>query len=140
MCGGFPCSHRHLSFVICILLYVCQVKGMQNIKWSHTYLFVIIFFSAPIYYAQYYKITSALVLFHLISKALTTSSNARNACLFLKKKAVRWPFVQQIHLSDLEHIKLRRDWVCQVFFSSHNLKSRGFVILVGAFILLLAFT
>lgn len=80
------------------------------------------------------------MLFHLISKTLTTSSNARNYCLFLKKKAVRWPVVQEIHLSDLEHIKLRRDWLCQVYVSSHNLKSRGFVIPVGAFISLPAFT
>lgn len=39
-------------------------------------------------------------------------------------------FLQETHLSDFEHLKLRRDWVGQVFHSSFNSKNRGVAILL----------
>ncbi|XDV28526.1 hypothetical protein PO909_031812 [Leuciscus waleckii] len=49
---------------------------------------------------------------------------------FLKKERCQIAFLQETHLSDLEHIKLRRSWVGQVFYSSYNSKSRGVAILL----------
>uniref|UniRef100_A0A3Q3EHW0 L1 transposable element RRM domain-containing protein n=1 Tax=Labrus bergylta TaxID=56723 RepID=A0A3Q3EHW0_9LABR len=40
------------------------------------------------------------------------------------------PLLQETHLSDAEHIKLRRGWVGQVFYTSHNSKSRGVAIIL----------
>lgn len=34
------------------------------------------------------------------------------------------------HVTDLEHIKLRRSWVGQVFYSSYNSQSRGVAVLI----------
>lgn len=49
---------------------------------------------------------------------------------FLKKEKCQVAFLQETHLTDLEHIKLRRSWVGQVFYSSYNSKSRGVAILL----------
>ncbi|XDV45285.1 hypothetical protein PO909_013405 [Leuciscus waleckii] len=49
---------------------------------------------------------------------------------FLIKERCQIAFLQETHLSDLEHIKLRRSWVGQVFYSSYNSKSRGVAILL----------
>ena len=49
---------------------------------------------------------------------------------FLKKEKCQIAFLQETHLSDLEHIKLRRSWVGQVFYSSYNSKSRGVAVLL----------
>lgn len=39
--------------------------------------------------------------------------------------------LQETHLTDTEHLKLKRDWVGQVFYSSYNSKSRGVAILIN---------
>lgn len=49
---------------------------------------------------------------------------------FFKKERCQIAFLQETHLSDLEHIKLRRSWVGQVFYSPSNSKSRGVAILL----------
>lgn len=49
---------------------------------------------------------------------------------FLKKEKCQVAFLQETHLSDLEHVKLRRSWVGQVFYSSYNSRSRGAAILL----------
>lgn len=38
--------------------------------------------------------------------------------------------LQETHLTDLEHLKLKRDWVGQIYYSSFNSKSRGVAILI----------
>ena len=45
---------------------------------------------------------------------------------FLKKEKCQIAFLQEIHLSDLEHIKLRMSWVEQVFYSSSGLYANVF--------------
>lgn len=49
---------------------------------------------------------------------------------FFKKEKCQLAFIQETHLSDLEHVKLRRSWVGQVFYSSYNSKSRGVAVLI----------
>lgn len=50
---------------------------------------------------------------------------------FLKKEKVHVALLQETHLSPDEHMKLRRDWVGQVFHSSFTSKSRGVTILIN---------
>lgn len=47
----------------------------------------------------------------------------RKKC-FLKKEQVHIALLQETHLSADEHLKLKRDWVGQVFSSSFTSKSR----------------
>lgn len=49
---------------------------------------------------------------------------------FLKKDKVQIAFLQETHLIDKEHIKLKRDWVGQVYYSSFSSNSRGVAILI----------
>uniref|UniRef100_A0A3P9KVD9 Endonuclease/exonuclease/phosphatase domain-containing protein n=1 Tax=Oryzias latipes TaxID=8090 RepID=A0A3P9KVD9_ORYLA len=49
---------------------------------------------------------------------------------FLRKEKCQVAMLQETHLSDTEHVKLRRSWVGQVFYSSFNSKSRGVAILL----------
>lgn len=50
---------------------------------------------------------------------------------YLKRKSTDVPFIQEIHLPDSEHVKLRRDWVGHAFHSSCNTKARGVAILIN---------
>jgi exonuclease III len=49
----------------------------------------------------------------------------------LKKNKVDGAFLQETHLSDTEHAKLKMDWVDQVYFSSYKSNSRGTAILIN---------
>ena len=49
---------------------------------------------------------------------------------FLKKEKVDIVFLQETHLSDEEHKKLKRDWVGQVYFSSFASNKRGVAVLI----------
>lgn len=48
----------------------------------------------------------------------------------LKKEKVHVAFLQETHLVDKEHIKLKRDWVGQIYYSSFSSNSRGVAILI----------
>lgn len=48
----------------------------------------------------------------------------------LKRENAQIALLQETHLSDLEHMKLRRGWVGQVFYSSFNSHSRGVAVLI----------
>ena len=48
----------------------------------------------------------------------------------LKRENVQIALLQETHLTDLEHAKLRRSWIGQVFYSSFNSHSRGVAILI----------
>lgn len=49
----------------------------------------------------------------------------------LKKEEVDIALLQETHLKDIEHEKLKRDWVGQVFFSSFTSNSREVCILIN---------
>uniref|UniRef100_A0AAY4BML7 Reverse transcriptase domain-containing protein n=3 Tax=Denticeps clupeoides TaxID=299321 RepID=A0AAY4BML7_9TELE len=49
---------------------------------------------------------------------------------FFQKEKCQIALLQETHLSDTEHMKLRRNWVGQVFFSSYRSNSRGVAILL----------
>uniref|UniRef100_H2ZZS5 exodeoxyribonuclease III n=1 Tax=Latimeria chalumnae TaxID=7897 RepID=H2ZZS5_LATCH len=49
---------------------------------------------------------------------------------FLKSHQVHVAMLQETHLTQLEHDKLRRDWVEQCFYSSFSSKARGVAILI----------
>uniref|UniRef100_A0AAR2JIC8 exodeoxyribonuclease III n=1 Tax=Pygocentrus nattereri TaxID=42514 RepID=A0AAR2JIC8_PYGNA len=49
---------------------------------------------------------------------------------FLKKEKVSIALLQETHLSNTEHLKLKRDWVGQIYFSSFGPNRRGTAILV----------
>lgn len=50
---------------------------------------------------------------------------------YLKKEEVDIALLQETHLKDIEHEKLKHDWVGQVFFSSFTSNSRGVCILIN---------
>uniref|UniRef100_A0A3P8UB30 exodeoxyribonuclease III n=1 Tax=Amphiprion percula TaxID=161767 RepID=A0A3P8UB30_AMPPE len=49
---------------------------------------------------------------------------------FLKKDKIQIAFLQETHLVAKEHIKLKRDWVGQAYYSSFSSNSRGVAILI----------
>uniref|UniRef100_A0A671UU51 Endonuclease/exonuclease/phosphatase domain-containing protein n=1 Tax=Sparus aurata TaxID=8175 RepID=A0A671UU51_SPAAU len=63
-------------------------------------------------------------------KGINNVVKRRKILSSLKKEGAHIAFLQETHLSDFEHVKLRRDWVGQVFYSSFNSKSRGVAILL----------
>uniref|UniRef100_A0A3P9HAV9 exodeoxyribonuclease III n=1 Tax=Oryzias latipes TaxID=8090 RepID=A0A3P9HAV9_ORYLA len=54
----------------------------------------------------------------------------RKTLTLLKKEKVQIALLQETHLTDHEHSKLKHDWVGQIFYSSYNSKSRGVAILI----------
>jgi len=50
---------------------------------------------------------------------------------YLKRQNVDIAFIQESHLTDTEHLKLRRDWVGNVFYSSYSSKARGVALLIN---------
>lgn len=55
----------------------------------------------------------------------------RKILTYLKRQSIDVSFIQETHLSDAEHVKLRRDWVGHVYHSSFNTKARGVAILIN---------
>lgn len=49
---------------------------------------------------------------------------------YLKRQSVDIALIQESHLTDLEHLKLRRDWVGSVFYSSYSSNARGVALLI----------
>jgi len=50
---------------------------------------------------------------------------------YLKRQKVDIAFIQESHLTDSEHLKLCRDWVGNVFYSSFSSKARGVALLIN---------
>lgn len=46
----------------------------------------------------------------------------------LKKDTVQVALLEETHFTDSEHLKLKRDWVGQMYSSSFNSESRGVAI------------
>lgn len=53
-------------------------------------------------------------------KGMNNVIKRRKVLSLLKKDAAHIAFLQETHRSDNEHLKLRRDWVGQVFYRSLN--------------------
>jgi len=49
---------------------------------------------------------------------------------FLRKEKTQIALLSETHLNYLKHLKLRRSWVGQVYYSSYNTNSRGVAILI----------
>ena len=50
---------------------------------------------------------------------------------YLKKQKSDIALLQETRLSDTEHLKLKRDWVGKVYFSSHSQNKKGTAILIN---------
>uniref|UniRef100_A0A3P9DFP2 Reverse transcriptase domain-containing protein n=1 Tax=Maylandia zebra TaxID=106582 RepID=A0A3P9DFP2_9CICH len=49
---------------------------------------------------------------------------------YLKQKKTDIALIQETHLDEVESLKLKRDWVAQVYFSAFSARKRGVVILI----------
>ena len=54
----------------------------------------------------------------------------KNILTVLKKEHISIALQQETRLSDKEHMKLKRDWVGQIYFSSYMTNSTGTAILI----------
>lgn len=50
---------------------------------------------------------------------------------WMKRERANIALIQETHLNDREHEKLRRDWVGQVYYSSFSTSKRGVAILIS---------
>lgn len=73
---------------------------------------------------------SDLKIVSLNVKGVNNVIKRQKILTFLKKEKTRIALLSETHLTDIEHLKLRRTWVGQVFYSSYNSKSRGVAILI----------
>lgn len=66
-------------------------------------------------------------------KGLGHAIKRKKILTYLKKQRTTIAMLQETHLSDSEHLKLKRDWVGQIFFSSckTNTRKRGTIILIN---------
>lgn len=55
----------------------------------------------------------------------------KRVLMYLKKLKIDIAFVQETHLTPLEHRKLKRDWIGHVISSSFNSKARGVAVLIN---------
>lgn len=49
---------------------------------------------------------------------------------YLKQKKTDIALIQETHLDDEESLKLKRDWVAQVYYSTYSSRKRGVIILI----------
>ena len=64
-------------------------------------------------------------------KGINSPVKRKKIITYLKKLSTNIAFIQETHLTDLEHMRLRRDWIGQVFFSSYTSNARGVAILIN---------
>lgn len=75
--------------------------------------------------------TSQLNLISWNVRGINSPIKRRKILTYLKRQSTDVIFIQETHLSDAEHVKLRRDWVGHVYHSSFNSKARGVAILIN---------
>lgn len=78
----------------------------------------------------FYHVMSDLKIVALNVKGFNNVVKRQKVLAFLKKEKTQIALLSETHLNDLEHLKLRRSWVGQVFYSSYNTNSRGVAILI----------
>uniref|UniRef100_A0A3Q3B087 exodeoxyribonuclease III n=1 Tax=Kryptolebias marmoratus TaxID=37003 RepID=A0A3Q3B087_KRYMA len=76
-------------------------------------------------------ITGLLNCISLNVRGINNPIKRKKVLTFFKKQNTDIAFIQETHLTDVEHLKLRRDWVGQVFYSSFSSKSRGVALLIN---------
>lgn len=64
-------------------------------------------------------------------RGINSPIKRKKVITYLKRQSADIAFIQETHLTDLEHMKLRRDWVGHVFYSSFSSKARGVALLVN---------
>ncbi len=57
--------------------------------------------------------------------------NKKNSFNTFEKLQIDIDFIQETHLTSLEHKKMRREWVGHVISSSFNPKARGLTVLIN---------
>ena len=73
--------------------------------------------------------TSTLTFMSFNVKGINNPIKRKKILNYLKNQDCSIAFIQESHLTDTEHLKLQRDWVGSVFYSSFNSRSRGVAIL-----------
>lgn len=74
---------------------------------------------------------SATKYISLNVKGVNNVVKRKKILTWLKKERVDIALLQETHLTDEEHKKLKREWVGQVYFSSFLSNKRGVVILIN---------
>lgn len=63
-------------------------------------------------------------------KGINNVIKRKKILTWFKKEKTNIALLQETHLSDVEHLKLKREWVGQVYFSSFSSSKRGVAILI----------
>lgn len=71
---------------------------------------------------------SDIKIISLNLKGINHVNKRQKIILYLKREQAETALLQETHLTDTEHLKLRQGWVGQVFSSSFNSHSRGVAI------------
>ena len=64
------------------------------------------------------------------TNGLNQPTKRRKVLSFLRRHATDVAYLQESHLSDMDHEKLGKQWQGQIFYSSFTSQSRGVVILI----------
>lgn len=64
-------------------------------------------------------------------RGINSPIKRKKVLTYLKRQSADIAFIQETHLPDLEHIKIRRDWVGHIFYSSFLSKVRGVALLIN---------
>lgn len=73
---------------------------------------------------------SDLTYVSLNVKGINNVIKRKKFLTWFKKEKTNIALLQETHLSDVEHLKLKREWVGQVYFSSFSSSKRGVAILI----------
>uniref|UniRef100_A0A3B5KZT9 exodeoxyribonuclease III n=1 Tax=Xiphophorus couchianus TaxID=32473 RepID=A0A3B5KZT9_9TELE len=75
--------------------------------------------------------TGLLNCISLNVRGINNPIKRKKVLTYFKKQSTDIAFIQETHLTDIEHLKLRRDWVGHVFYSSFSSKARGVALLIN---------
>lgn len=64
-------------------------------------------------------------------KGINNPIKRKKVITYLKKLKADIVFLQETHLTDIEHVKLKRDWIGKVYYSSFSSSARGVALLIN---------
>lgn len=64
-------------------------------------------------------------------KGINNPIKRKKIITYLKKQKTDIAFIQETHLTDIEHTKLKRDWIGKVYYSSFSSSARGVALLIN---------